>query len=60
MRLQASVEARCHICELNPATIREPKGNGTGGYQSVCLDCLYTNEDYDVLEELLAMLDSVD
>jgi hypothetical protein len=47
-------------CECGkPARIRQPKGNGTGGYESLCLDCLVGFDVEAHLEWLNELLDSV-
>jgi hypothetical protein len=57
MRLILSLEKPCECGE--PATVRQPKNDGTGRYESFCLDCLSGTDRETRLEELLALLDSI-
>jgi hypothetical protein len=58
MRRLLAEEKPCECGE--PALIRQPKGNGTGSYESLCLDCAAGMSHEDRLAELLAMLDAID
>ena len=56
MRELLALEADCE-CGA-PATTRKPKYDGTGGYFSLCIDCIAGGESTeDRVAELLAMLD---
>jgi hypothetical protein len=47
-------------CECGePARIRQPKNNGTGGYESLCLSCLVGFDVQAHLDDLIAQLDAI-
>jgi hypothetical protein len=57
MRMLLALEKPCECGE--PARIRQPKGDGTGGYESLCLSCLVGFDVDAHLEELHRIADSL-